>query len=87
MSIAMTIRIPEFMAERLSFLSESSNLSKTDLILEGLESVFNARLDKNVTYLTDHQFNAVLDLLEKPIPEDVQAKREKLLSQPYPWEQ
>lgn len=43
---------------------KSSSLTKTDLIVEDLGSVFASRLDRNVTYLTDAQFEAVMDILD-----------------------
>ena len=61
------VRLSEFTAKRLDKLFKSSSLSKMDLIVEDLESVFALRLDRNVTYLTDAQFVAVMDNLGKPL--------------------
>ena len=85
MSVALTVRLPEFTARRLDEVSKSSNLSKTDLILEGLESVFASRLDRSVTYLSDAQFEAVLDILDNPLSQEAAEGRERLESTTFPW--
>ncbi len=64
MSLAFKVRLSVFTTKRLDKLSKSSSLTKTDLIVEDLGSVFASRLDRNVTYLTDAQFEAVMDILD-----------------------
>lgn len=85
MSVAVSIRLPEFKARRLDELARESHLSKTDLIIEGLESVLASQLDRKITYLTDSQFDEVLDFLNKPISQNVSERLEKTLKTPYPW--
>jgi len=85
MSVAVSIRLPEFTARRLDELARESHLSKTDLIIEGLESVLASQLDRKITYLTDSQFDEVLDFLNKPISQNVSERLEKTLKTPYPW--
>ena len=60
MSVAISIRLPEFTARRLEELAKTSQLSKTDLIVQGLEAIFASQLDRKITYLTDSQFDDVL---------------------------
>ncbi len=85
MSVAITVRLPEFTAKRLDDLAKSTNRSKTDLIIEGLESVFASRLDKNVTYLTDAQFDAVMKILDGPLSPEAIEGRQRLDQISYPW--
>lgn len=86
MSIAISVRLPEFTANRLDELSRECHLSKTDLIVQGLESIFASRLDRKTVYLSDKQFDEVLDFINSPTPPETQAKIDELLSTPYPWE-
>ena len=46
MSVSISVRLPEFTARQLDALAKRTNLSKTDLIIQGLESVIAAELDK-----------------------------------------
>jgi len=86
MSVAMTLRLPEFYAERLEQMSKNDNRSKTDLMIEGLQMVIASRLDAKVTYLSDEAFDSLMDILDREPTEEELAKRQKLLSTPYPWE-
>ena len=85
MSDAISVRLPDFTAHRLDQLSRQSQQSKTDLIVQGLESVFASQLDRKVTYLTDAQFEEVLDFLNKPVPHEVKEKITKTMNVEYPW--
>ena len=58
MSLAFKVRLSVFTTKRLDKLFKSSSLTKTDLIVEDLGSVFASRLDRNVTYLIDAQFES-----------------------------
>lgn len=86
MSVAMTVRIPEFFAERLEELSKVSHLSKTDLVLEGLAGVFANRMDNKILRISDSEFEGVLDLLTNGLDAETQKKLNKTLETPYPWE-
>lgn len=86
MSTSITVRLPEFYAERLEQLAEEEHLSKTDLILEGLRGVFASRLDRKIIGLTDAQFAAAMDILTDTAPPEVLEKQKKLMNAPYPWE-
>lgn len=85
MSVALIVRLPEFTARRLNEVSKSSNLSKTDLILEGLEYVFASRRDRSVTCLSDAQFETILDALDNPLSQEALEGRQRLESAPFPW--
>ena len=85
MSVAISVRLPEFTARRLEELAQTSHLSKTDLIIQGLESILASQLDRKVTYLSDKQFDEVLDLMSHPTPSDVQKKLAKTMNTPYTW--
>jgi uncharacterized protein (DUF1778 family) len=87
MSVAISVRLPEFTARRLDELAQASHLSKTDLIIQGLESILASQLDRKITYLSDKQFDEVLDFLNQPTPTDVQEKLAKTMNTPYPWSQ
>lgn len=87
MSVSISVRLPEFTARQLDALAKRTNLSKTDLIIQGLESVIAAELDKKVAYLSDEDFNAVLDFIEKPMPAEEEQKLRTLMSKPYVWEE
>lgn len=50
MSVQMTITLPAVMAERLETLATETGLSKDDLVLEGLRTLFAARLDRTVAF-------------------------------------
>ncbi len=84
MTIAISVRLPEFTAQRLEELARRTNLSKTDLIIQGLESIFATQLDRKITYLSDKQFEEVLDFLNRPASPDVEAKLDKTMNHPYP---
>ena len=87
MSIAISIRLPEFTARRLEELAQRSQLSKTDLIVQGLESIFASELDRKIMYLNDRQFDEALDFLNKPTSKDITNRLNKTLQTPYPWKQ
>lgn len=86
MSVAISIRLPEFTAKRLDELAKTSQLSKTDLIVQGLEAIFASQLDRKITYLTDSQFDNVLNYLNKPTAKDVSDRLSKTMKTSYPWE-
>ena len=44
MSVVITVQLPDFTAQRLEELAQDSGLSKTDLIIQGLELIFASRL-------------------------------------------
>ena len=85
MSVAISIRLPEFTARRLEELAKESQLSKTDLIVQGLESIFASQLDRKITYLTDNQFDEVLNFLDQPNTDEVKVRLSATLNTPYPW--
>lgn len=85
MSVAISVRLPEFTARRLDELAKTSHLSKTDLIIQGVESILASQLDRKITYLSDKQFDEVLDFLNQPTPTDVQEKLAETMNMPYPW--
>lgn len=87
MSVSISVRLPEFTARQLDALAKRTNLSKTDLIIQGLESVIAAELDKKVAYLIDEDFNAALDFIEKPMPAEEEQKLRTLMSKRYVWEE
>ena len=87
MSVSISVRLPEFTARQLDALAKRTNLSNTDLVIQGLESVIAAELDKKVAYLSDEDFNAALDFIEKPMPAEEEQKLRKLMSKPYVWEE
>ena len=87
MSVSISVRLPEFTARQLDALAKRTNLSKTDLVIQRLESVIAAELDKKVAYLSDEDFNAALDFIEKPMPAEEEQKLRKLMSKPYVWEE
>ena len=86
MSVAISIRLPEFTARRLEELAKTSQLSKTDLIVQGLEAIFASQLDRKITYLTDSQFDDVLNFLSEPTPKDINDRLSKTMAVPYLWE-
>lgn len=51
MSVVITVQLPDFTAQWLEELTQDSGLSKTDLIVQGLESIFASRLDQKFMYL------------------------------------
>ena len=85
MSVAISVRLPEFTARRLDELAKRSNLSKTDLIVQGLETVLASQLDRKITYLSDKQFDEVMDFLHQQTPADVKDKLVRTMNTPYPW--
>ncbi|HIU73363.1 MAG TPA: hypothetical protein IAC65_03795 [Candidatus Aphodousia faecipullorum] len=85
MSVAISVRLPEFTARRLEELAKTSQLSKTDLIVQGLESIFASQLDRKITYLTDSQFDEVLRYLDDSMHEEVKNRLSKTMNTPYPW--
>lgn len=87
MSVSISVRLPEFTARQLDAMAKRTNLSKTDLIIQGLEAVIAAELDRNVKYLSDDEFKAALDFIEKPMPAAEEAKLRKLMSKPYVWDE
>ncbi|HIU84451.1 MAG TPA: ribbon-helix-helix protein, CopG family [Candidatus Aphodousia gallistercoris] len=86
MSVAISIRLPEFTAKRLDELAKTSHLSKTDLIIQGLEVILASQLDRKITYLTDRQFDDVLNYLNDPTAKDVSNRLSKTMQTSYPWE-
>ena len=85
MSVAISVRLPEFTARRLDELARQSHLSKTDLIIQGLESVLASQLDCKLTYLSGKQFDEVLDFLNKPASPEASGRLAKTMDAPYPW--
>lgn len=85
MTVAISVRLPEFTAQRLEELAKRTNLSKTDLIIQGLESIFATQFDRKVAYLSDKQFEEVLDFLNRPAASDVEEKLDKTMNHAYPW--
>lgn len=57
MSVVITVQLPDFTAQWLEELTQDSGLSKTDLIVQGLESIFASRLDQKFMYLGDKQLD------------------------------
>lgn len=45
------------------------------------------KLDRNVKYLSDDEFKAALDFIEKPMPAAEEGKLRKLMSKPYVWDE
>ena len=74
MSVAISIRLPEFTAKRLDELAKTSHLSKTDLIIQGLEVILASQLDRKINYLND------------PTAKDVSNRLSKTMQTSYPWE-
>ena len=87
MSVQMTITLPAVMAERLETLATETRLTKDDLVLEGLRTLFAARLDRTVALVTEEQLAAVLNILDTPTPPDVTDRIRKTLTTPYAWEE
>lgn len=85
MSVAFSVRLPKFTAWRLDEPAQKSHLSKTDLIIQGLESILASELDRKITYLSDKQFDEVMNFLNQPTPTDVHSNLVKTMKTPYPW--
>ncbi len=85
MSVVIFVCLPKFTAQRLEELARVTQLSKTDLIVQGLETIFAYEHDRKITYLTDEQFDEVQNFLDKPISEDNRSQLNKTMKTPYPW--
>lgn len=76
---------PEFTAGRLDDPAKTSNLPKTDPIIQEGGFIPAPQPDCKLTYLFDRQFDEVLDFLNQPAPTDVQEKLAVTMNKSYPW--
>ena len=80
-----SVRLPEFTAERLDDPAKTSHLPKTDPIIQEGGFIPAPQPDCKLTYLSDRQFDEVLDFLNQPAPTDVQEKLAVTMNTSYPW--
>lgn len=85
MSVVITVQLPDITAQRLEELAQDSGLSKTDLIVQGLESIFASRLDQKFMYLGDKQFDEVIDFSDKQSSDTAKHRLTKTMQTYYPW--
>ena len=85
MTVEITIRLPDSTAKRLDEMARTSHLSKTDLIIQAVESILASQLDRKITSMSDKQFEEASDFLKQPAPTDVQEKLAKTMNTPLPW--
>ncbi len=85
MSVVITAQLPDITAQRLEELAQDSGLSKTDLIVQGLESIFASRLDQKFMYLGDKQLDEVLDFSDTQSSNTTKHRLTKTMQTYYPW--
>lgn len=85
MSVVITVQLPDFTAQWLEELTQDSGLSKTDLIVQGLESIFASRLDQKFMYLGDKQLDEVLDFSDTQSSITTKHRLTKTMQTYYPW--
>ena len=84
--ISVTHKVSQDWADAVAFLAKETDMSKSQIWIEGIKALLAMRLDCQILRLDDDTFDALLDTLERPVPDAVQAKLEKTLSTPYVWE-
>lgn len=85
--ISVTHKVSQDWADAVAFLAKETDMSKSQIWIEGIKALLAMRLDCQVLRLNDDTFDALLDTLERPAPDTVQEKLDKTLSTPYVWEQ
>ena len=85
--ISVTHKVSQDWADAVAFLAKETEMSKSQIWIEGIKALLAMRLDNRVLRLDDETFDALLDTLERPVPDTVQEKLDKTLSTPYVWEQ
>lgn len=85
MSVVITVQLPDITAQRLEEFTQDSGLSKTDQIVQGLESIFASRLDQKFMFLSDKQFDEVLDFSDKQSSDAAKRRLTKTMQTYYPW--
>ncbi len=85
----LTVRLSDYDAGMLSALSETTGISKTDLVVEGLRYVFASKqIDSTVTYLSKQEFDDFLDAIERQETDSrVLRAREELENMKPVWEE
>lgn len=86
MTAAISVRLPDSSASLLDDVARQLKLSKTDVIIQGIETIHSSLLDRKVTYLTDKQFEEALDFLSREPSKEAKERLSATLSKPYPWE-
>lgn len=81
----LSARLSPFYMKQLDVLSKREGISKTDLLIEGIKEVLCARMDTHTHVLSEEEFNAVLDILDKPATDCVRKQLAKTMTTPYPW--
>ena len=84
-SVAMSLRLPQYYADRLDSLAKEMGRSKTDLIIDGLKELFADKLDSNISFLTEDQYQSLINILNNPTPTDVQERMNKTMNYSFPW--
>lgn len=87
MSEVITVELPQAMVRVLDRMAKESHRSRSELIVMGLEALFDQRLDRKGISLGDEEFDAVQDFLDRPVSPNVQEKLAKTMAREYPWEQ
>jgi len=75
------------MVRVLDRMAKESHRSRSELIVMGLEALFDQRLDRKGISLGDEEFGAVQDFLDRPVSLNVQEKLAKTMARENPWEQ
>ena len=87
MGTTFTLRLGDFDAERLNAIALQDGRSKTDLITEGLRSVFASRLDSKILWLPRDEFDACMKVITEPEKDkEILARRQKLRTMKPVWE-
>ena len=84
-SVAMTLRLPKYYADRLDSLAKVKGCTKTDLVIDGLKEIFANKLDSNESLLTKDQYESLINILNNPTPTDNQEKMNKTMNYNFPW--
>ena len=87
MSEVITVELPQAMVRVLDRMAKESHRSRSELIVMGLEALFDQLLDRKGISLGDEEFGAVQDFLDRPVSLNVQEKLAKTMARENPWEQ
>lgn len=87
MSEVITVELPQATVRVLDRMAKESHRSRSELIVMGLEALFDQQLDRKGVHLEDEEFDAVQDFLDRPVSPNVQEKLAKTIAREYPWEQ
>ena len=87
MSATFTLRLGDFDANMLNSIAEQTGKSKTELITEGLRTVFSSRMDERLIWLSPEQFDECLKIITEPETDPSVLARRKELKEVKPvWE-